>query len=286
MMAHRAVVQGRVSRAICCWLCLPPLLAGVGCGPKLVKTGLKLEELGLTTVTVIGSWVEDDSPLPPQRSNWNGSGFVVEVKDGMVRCITNAHCLNLAGLAESDSWIDNILDVRSYELHVVFTTGKRVKVVRMGEEVNGLDVAWLEVPVQGLKAGHDFLVVPRGNDSTLQVGRKVVAVGSPLGLPATHTFGHVSALRMLDAGRLRGQWIQHDAPINPGNSGGPLFIETTAGYFCVGINTAKMREGESLGFAIPFSYVLSGTYTWAHADVEGAVKLLSKNHNTNAVIVP
>jgi hypothetical protein len=261
-----------------------------GCGSrqKPARIGLTLEELRLTTVTVRGRWVEDDDPLPLRynESEWSGSGFVAEVNGDMIRCLTNAHCLNLQRLAESDSWIDNVPDVVSYELEVFFTTGKRCKVVRIAEASHGLDAAWLEVSGEGLRQGRDFLVVPRGSEDALKIGTPVVAVGSPLGLSATHTFGRISALRKLDERAFGRECIQHDAPINPGNSGGPLFVESKSGYVCVGINTAKAHDGESLGFALSLNEALNGQYVWASADAEGAVKLLWINHKTQAVVSP
>jgi S1-C subfamily serine protease len=211
---------------------------------------------------------------------------VAEVKDGTIRCLTNAHCLGLDELAVADSLIDGIPDIVSYQLEVVFSNGKKAKVARMAEEKRGLDLAWLEVPEEGLTEGRDFLIVPQAKTQKLEIGNTVVAVGAPLGLKGSYTFGRVSALRTGNGGAFGRQWIQHDAAINPGNSGGPLFCETKAGYFCIGINTAKIRGGENLGFAIPLDAAFNGTYIWASADAAGAVKLLAENYNTRAVIVP
>jgi len=54
-----------------------------------------------------------------------------------------------------------------------------------------------------------------GDSDTLEVGDRVVAIGSPHGLQNTISDGLVSALR-------DGQ-IQTSAPISPGSSGGPFF---------------------------------------------------------------
>jgi S1-C subfamily serine protease len=71
-----------------------------------------------------------------------------------------------------------------------------------------------------------------GNSSTLQVGQRTMAIGSPFGLDHSLTQGIISGLgRRVSNGRvqqvgspssLNFDMIQTDAAINPGNSGGPL----------------------------------------------------------------
>jgi serine protease Do len=76
----------------------------------------------------------------------------------------------------------------------------------------------------------------------------VIAVGSPFGLQATVTSGIISAkARQIGAGPYD-EFIQTDAAINPGNSGGPLVNMRGE---VVGINTAIVRGGSGIGFAIP-----------------------------------
>jgi putative serine protease PepD len=74
-------------------------------------------------------------------------------------------------------------------------------------------------------------------------GTPVVAIGAPLGLEDTVTAGVVSAYRQDDGGT-----IQFDAPINPGNSGGPV---VNADRQVVGLATAKAKDAEGIGLAIP-----------------------------------
>ncbi len=90
-----------------------------------------------------------------------------------------------------------------------------------------------------------------GDSNRLRVGDVALAVGSPLGLAKTVTFGIVSALgRTLPGagGRLIEGVIQTDAPLNPGNSGGPLLDGMGA---IVGINTAIAAGAQGLCFAVP-----------------------------------
>ena len=91
-----------------------------------------------------------------------------------------------------------------------------------------------------------------GDSSNLAVGDFVLAIGNPLGLSRTVTFGIVSAVGRADVGVADFEdFIQTDAPINPGNSGGAL---VNAHGELVGINTAiASPTGGSVGvgFAIP-----------------------------------
>jgi S1-C subfamily serine protease len=77
-------------------------------------------------------------------------------------------------------------------------------------------------------------------------GQQIVVVGAPLGLEDTVTTGVVSAIRKGEGGL--GTVIQFDAPINPGNSGGPV---VNAAKQVVGIATAKARDAEGIGLAVP-----------------------------------
>jgi serine protease Do len=93
-----------------------------------------------------------------------------------------------------------------------------------------------------------FAFVPLGNSDEAQVGDWVIAVGAPFGLQATVTSGIISAkARQIGAGPYD-DFIQTDAAINPGNSGGPLVNMRGE---VVGINTAIVRGGSGIGFAIP-----------------------------------
>jgi S1-C subfamily serine protease len=101
-----------------------------------------------------------------------------------------------------------------------------------------------------------------GNSSTLQVGQFVLAVGNPLGLSQTVTFGIVSTLnRGVPEGgpaAFLPDLIQTSAPINPGNSGGALI--NLQGQL-VGIPTLEASDpqqggaAQGIGFAIPVDRV-------------------------------
>ena len=84
------------------------------------------------------------------------------------------------------------------------------------------------------------------DSSTLQVGRKVIAIGNPLGLSFTVTEGIISALDRTGPNGLN-DYIQTDVSLNPGNSGGPL-IDTSGD--AVGMNNFKASNAENIGFAL------------------------------------
>ena len=144
---------------------------------------------------------------------------------------------------------DHVVD-GAVRLTVVYYDGRQVEASLMGT-YPASDVA--VVKVAGAVPG----VAELGDSDTLQLGSRVIAIGSALGrFQNSVTTGIVSGLgRRL--GSLNGL-IQTDAPINHGNSGGPLV--NLAGQV-IGINTMVVRGGsgqdpaEGLGFSIPSNVV-------------------------------
>lgn len=99
-------------------------------------------------------------------------------------------------------------------------------------------------------------IIPLGDSSQLEVGRRVFSIGNPFGLDRTMTVGVVSSLGRtipVAKGRLIKGVIQTDAAINPGNSGGPLLDSLGR---VVGITTAIYTTNglsSGVGFAIPIN---------------------------------
>lgn len=87
------------------------------------------------------------------------------------------------------------------------------------------------------------LIVAKGD---VTPGQPIVVVGAPLGLESSVTTGVVSAFRKLEGEP--DPFVQFDAPINPGNSGGPVI---NAQGEVVGIASAKLKNAEGIGLAIP-----------------------------------
>ncbi len=163
---------------------------------------------------------------PPSRRQYGqGSGVIVS-PDGYI--ITNNHVV-----ADAVDVEVILADRRQYKGKVVATDPKT-------------DVAVVKIH------GSNLPTATWGDSSHLAVGDFVLAIGNPLGLSRTVTFGIVSAVGRADVGVADFEdFIQTDAPINPGNSGGALV--NIQGEL-IGINTAiASPTGGSVGvgFAIP-----------------------------------
>ncbi len=101
-----------------------------------------------------------------------------------------------------------------------------------------------------------------GNSDEVQVGQYVMALGSPLSLSRSLSFGVISTKDRyfssnvrLPSGERTGRynlWLQTDAAINPGNSGGPL-VDLEGKI--VGINSRAQTFANNIGFAIPINVV-------------------------------
>src|SRR6186713_240427 len=162
---------------------------------------------------------------PARRQYGQGSGVIVS-SDGYI--ITNNHVV-----ADAVDVEVILADRRQFKGKVVATDPKTDVAVVKIQSTNLPIVAW-------------------GDSSNLTVGDFVLAIGNPLGLSRTVTFGIVSAVGRADVGVADFEdFIQTDAPINPGNSGGALV--NIQGEL-IGINTAiASPTGGSVGvgFAIP-----------------------------------
>src|SRR5262249_12033740 len=117
------------------------------------------------------------------------------------------------------------------------------------------DLALLKIDAQSLTP------IAFAESRNVQVGQFVIAIGSPLGLEQSATFGIVSAVNRTATEGSDGParypltgLIQTSAPINPGNSGGALVdlqgrligVPTLAAA-----NPNSGEEADGIGFAIP-----------------------------------
>lgn len=166
---------------------------------------------------------------PARRQYGQGSGVIVS-PDGYI--VTNNHVV-----ADAVDVEVILADRRQFKGRVVASDPKT-------------DVAVVRIQATNLPT------VPWGDSSNLVVGDFVLAIGNPLGLSRTVTFGIVSAVGRADVGVADLEdFIQTDAPINPGNSGGAL---VNINGELVGINTAiASPTGGSVGvgFAVPSNMV-------------------------------
>lgn len=155
-----------------------------------------------------------------------GSGFIID-SDGHI--LTNNHVIQGAQKIRV-----NLPDGESYDAKLV------------GADPS-TDIAVLKVEI-----GRSLPAVVLGDSTSVRVGEWVVAIGNPFGLDYSVTAGIISAKgRNIGAGPYD-NFIQTDASINPGNSGGPLFNMNGE---VIGVNTAIIRGGQGIGFAVPIDMV-------------------------------
>ncbi|MFO8012176.1 MAG: DegQ family serine endoprotease [Phycisphaerae bacterium] len=157
-----------------------------------------------------------------------GSGVIVS-PDGYI--LTNNHVV-----AEADEITVRLSDGREFSAEVIGTDPPS------------------EIAVVRIDADEELPVAKLGDESKMEVGDWVLAVGSPFGLEQTVTSGIISATGRHGVGITEYEnFIQTDAAINPGNSGGPL---VNMNGEVVGINTAiASRSGGymGIGFAVPIN---------------------------------
>ncbi len=152
-----------------------------------------------------------------------GSGAVIDDRGFIV---TNYHVVNGANIIR------------------IFTYGNEVYDAALVGYDDVVDVAVLKVDVSLEKLRF-------GDSDSVELGERVIALGSPAGLSFTVTEGIISAVHRKGPNDLE-IYLQTDVPINPGNSGGPL---VNANSRIVGINNFKIGGYEGLGFAIESNVV-------------------------------
>ena len=151
-----------------------------------------------------------------------GSGVILS-DNGFI--VTNAHVVEGA-----------------QDVDVTLHDGRTFKAVVVGES-KVRDLAILKIDAAGLNP------IEMGDSESLRVGQFAIAIGNPLGLGSTVTYGMVSAIdRTIQSQRtfLEGL-IQTSAQNNPGNSGGAL-VDSHGRL--IGVPTAMIPWSQGIGFAI------------------------------------
>lgn len=159
-----------------------------------------------------------------------GSGVIINKEKGLI--ITNSHVV-----AGSDRFRIQLADHRWLDAQLIGTDSPS-------------DIALLKT------SGLPNQIQVADSDLT-QVGDVVFALGYPLGLEQTLTFGIVSGLSRNSGGASLNDFIQTDAAINSGNSGGALL--NSKGEL-VGINTSIISQSGGsigIGFSVPSRMALS-----------------------------
>ena len=166
---------------------------------------------------------ENNDPTPEVAPNI-GSGFIINA-EGQI--LTNNHVI-----------------ADAVEVTVKLKDGRRFSAEVIGADERS-DLAVLKI------TGSDLPVAELGDSDAVNVGEFAFAIGTPMELPYTFTFGVVSAKgRTLGLGGNYDEYLQTDTSINPGNSGGPLCdIQGRV----IGINTLISGSNRGVGFAIPIN---------------------------------
>jgi S1-C subfamily serine protease len=194
-------------------------------------------------VTVISLFGSDglESVLEGEGGGGVGSGFVLS---GEGEIATNAHVVTSGQGAAMR---------RAREVYVEFADGNTVEADVMGADPNA-DIALLKIDPEGLS----LRPLPLGENTGVEVGEPVAAIGSPFGEQQSLSIGVVSAIdrsiQSLTNFRISSA-IQTDAAINPGNSGGPLVDGEGR---VIGVNQqikSTSGGGEGVGFAVPIDAV-------------------------------
>jgi S1-C subfamily serine protease len=162
-----------------------------------------------------------------RAGSFTGTAFAVgePAADGGTNLFTNYHVVESVWDSGGRQVFLERTDQRFPATIVKVDKGNDVAQLRTDNKFDGLSTAAAEV----------------------KSGQQIIVVGAPLGLADTVTTGVVStAARKLEDGS--GTRIQFDAPINPGNSGGPVINGSKQ---VVGIATAKARDAEGIGLAVP-----------------------------------
>lgn len=164
-----------------------------------------------------------------------GSGFFIS-KDGYI--ITNNHV------------IEDVVDNKSSSYTKLYVKVGKDTDTKIPAKVIGwdpeVDLALIKTEVE---APYVFKL---GSSEDLEVGDKVYAIGSPVGLERTLTSGIVSSVdRKLFS---LGDVMQIDAAVNSGNSGGPCIDENGNVQAVV---FAGILQYDGLNFAIPVEYLKS-----------------------------
>lgn len=170
--------------------------------------------------------------MPEQRSTGLGSGFIIH-PSGLA--LTNNHVIEAASKIK----IKVGGELKEYDAEVI------------GADPD-TDVALIQIKSDR----KDWPVIPLGSSNSMHVGDFAMAIGNPLGLEHSISFGPISARgrRDIQPSGKRGlfDFMQLSVPINPGNSGGALLNMSGE---VIGINTAISASGQGIAFAIPIDQV-------------------------------
>lgn len=174
-----------------------------------------------------------------QTSSAQGSGIIIN-EEGYI--LTNNHIIS----SSDSSYYYEVSEANSVTVSLYNSdTTYQAKIIGTDAQT---DLAIIKIEADNL------VPATLGNSDSVKVGEFVLAVGNPLGLESSVTFGIVSALNrdITSEDGTAYNVIQTDCAINSGNSGGAL---VNSDGEVIGINTLKLSGTgiEGVGFAIPIN---------------------------------
>jgi S1-C subfamily serine protease len=243
------------------------LLAGVYVGwqrllPRIEPTGPRLTDADMRATRERSPRAQPEQPVsqasaPAARSSR-------ELAQSGLAATVSLRCSDSVGsgfFVSPDLVVTNahVLCTNSDEILVTQSEGKKL-VGRVVKKAQHIDLALVRVAYASARP------LPLGDVGDVEVGDKVVIVGSPLGLDFTVHEGSVSSLRR-SANHVA--YLQLDAKLNPGNSGGPVIDPQGR---VVGIVAMKLtgRGVEGIGLALPINYVYGAELAFVPAPSGGA----------------
>lgn len=172
-----------------------------------------------------------------------GSGTIIDSKGDI---LTNWHVI--AGYSE----VGVILKPVSNKQKISNSDIRRAQVIKIDQIADLALIRLVEAPA-------NLDPVKFGDDSDINIGADVHAIGHPNGEAWTYTKGIISQYRNEYNWSGGSKSIKHSAdviqtqtPINPGNSGGPLLTDNAR---LVGVNSFKDIKSEGLNFAVSIDNV-------------------------------
>lgn len=198
------------------------------------STNLNVESMERTSEDRVNFYLGERASL--------GSGVIVS-ENGFI--LTNFHV------------VDTFFD--AFDAEVTLSDGRKISATVVAWD-EAADLAVLHINMDNLTP------IQIGDDTSLEVGDIVFAVGYPHNIGQSVSQGIISALT--ENSENTPGIIQTDAAINPGNSGGALI--NSRGEL-VGINSSIFSESgnfEGIGFATPSSHAIAAFQEMADQAIE------------------
>lgn len=219
-----------------------------------------VEIVAPSTVKVEGeSEMQNPFTGEKRRSPVSGSGVIITDTNNEKYILTNAHVVEGSELADGTFLItlyNGSETEKPAEFHAqVVTLESGGRALSAKEEY---DLALLKIPADVKLPENTGIQLRDISSEPLKPGEPVIALGSPLGLRDSVSFGVISHTDR-SVGINHDKHIQTDAAINPGNSGSGLFDMQGR---LIGINELVRGDGQSIGLSIRIDFVKNLLEKW------------------------